>query len=666
MASAYSFGNFELRPDERALLADGEPVRLGGRAFDILLALVERRERLVDFDELLDVVWPGLAVEENNLSVQISSLRKVLGSAAITTVRGKGYRFTAPIRTVTADAAAVRAPLDARPSARAVVCLLGTEGAGTTSPDSLHAWQQQGGQWLGAECGPTARLLLFEALRPAALAALGTARSAVSGARIGMVAIDSCTGSACTALGSATKRATALAEAARPGDILLTADLVSELVPGVDGELEDLGEVDIAGIGVRIFRLHDAGGLTLGPKQRPRADTRPAIAVLPFDGPAPDDLLGEALADQAIAALSRLSGFAVISGLSSRRLRRCGLAHSGIAGILQADYLLCGNCRQSDGQVVLRLQLQDSHEGEVLCTIDLEALSGEAFAATNPLGQRIATRVAQALSAHAIALTRVRSIPELDNHALLTGAVGLMHRASRTEFERARAMLEHLTQRPGCKGVACAWLAKWHVLRAVQGWSPDASLDAKLALELVHRSLADDSRDALALAIGGLVHAYLLKDLRTAGALYDEAVDANPSEPLAWLFSATRLGYVGKGREAEAAADRALQLSPIDPLKYFFDSLAATAALANGNWARSEELCWRSLRGNRTHASTWRTLAFALVMLGRMDEARDAVQRLIGIEPGFTVSRFMDRFPGREGPMAAPWAEALKAAGLPA
>jgi len=92
--NSYRFGRFELRPDERALLSSGQPLRVGARAFDILLALIERRDRLVEFDELLDVVWPGLAVEENNLSVQVSTLRKVLGNDVITTVCGRGYRFT--------------------------------------------------------------------------------------------------------------------------------------------------------------------------------------------------------------------------------------------------------------------------------------------------------------------------------------------------------------------------------------------------------------------------------------------------------------------------------------------------------------------------------------------------------------------------------------------
>jgi len=90
----YRFGRVEVRPATRQLLVDNEPSLLGTRAFDVLLALVERRDRLVTKDELLDLVWPGLVVEENNLQVQVSALRKLLGHKVIATVPGRGYRFT--------------------------------------------------------------------------------------------------------------------------------------------------------------------------------------------------------------------------------------------------------------------------------------------------------------------------------------------------------------------------------------------------------------------------------------------------------------------------------------------------------------------------------------------------------------------------------------------
>jgi TolB-like protein len=94
MNAVFLAGGVEVRSAERRVLVQGKPIALGARAFDLLLVLMEHRDRVVAKDELLEIVWPGIEVEENNLTVQISALRKVLGVGAISTVTGRGYRFT--------------------------------------------------------------------------------------------------------------------------------------------------------------------------------------------------------------------------------------------------------------------------------------------------------------------------------------------------------------------------------------------------------------------------------------------------------------------------------------------------------------------------------------------------------------------------------------------
>ncbi|HUL64237.1 MAG TPA: winged helix-turn-helix domain-containing protein [Burkholderiaceae bacterium] len=87
------FGHFELQRHERRLLADGQPIEVGGRAFDLLLVLADRPGQLVSKRALMDLVWPGVVVEENNLAAQVSALRKLLGGDLIATIPGRGYRF---------------------------------------------------------------------------------------------------------------------------------------------------------------------------------------------------------------------------------------------------------------------------------------------------------------------------------------------------------------------------------------------------------------------------------------------------------------------------------------------------------------------------------------------------------------------------------------------
>ena len=91
------FAHFEISRSQRKLWRAGSLVPLGTRAFDILLALIDRRDRVVAASELLDIVWPDVVVEENNLRVHICALRKHVGASAIVTIPGRGYRFTAPL-----------------------------------------------------------------------------------------------------------------------------------------------------------------------------------------------------------------------------------------------------------------------------------------------------------------------------------------------------------------------------------------------------------------------------------------------------------------------------------------------------------------------------------------------------------------------------------------
>jgi len=99
----FAFGCFLLRPEQQLLLKREAPVRIGGRALDILTALVEKPGELVDKRSLISRVWPNTYVEETNLKVNVAGLRRALEDDPclprfIATVVGRGYRFIAPVR----------------------------------------------------------------------------------------------------------------------------------------------------------------------------------------------------------------------------------------------------------------------------------------------------------------------------------------------------------------------------------------------------------------------------------------------------------------------------------------------------------------------------------------------------------------------------------------
>src|ERR1700758_2580303 len=106
------FGHFSILPHRRQLLAEGRPIRLGGRAFDLLLALIEAPGAVLGKDDLMSRIWPGRIVEENRLQSEIWALRKALGADRdlIQTVSGQGYQFAGEIRELGAGVSAPQVP----------------------------------------------------------------------------------------------------------------------------------------------------------------------------------------------------------------------------------------------------------------------------------------------------------------------------------------------------------------------------------------------------------------------------------------------------------------------------------------------------------------------------------------------------------------------------
>lgn len=462
-----------------------------------------------------------------------------------------------------------------------------------------------------------------------------------------------------------------LTQLAGPGDIVISAAARDRLIPSIDAEVEDLGlcYVKHRKEPVRAFRIGPPGTRPQLAAGLPVADLYPTLAVLPFravEAAAEHRLIGQVLADEVIEELSRAAGLNVISRLSTASFRDRDLGLSTICARLAADYVVSGRFRAAAGQVVLDAELAEASSGRVVWSVRLQERVDRCLHGDREIIGRLVGDVALAVMRREVERARSRPLPTLESYTLLLAGITLMHRLSPQDFTRARLLLETLIERAPRQSIPLAWLAKWHVLKVQQGWAEDQKEDAARALELTRRALDTDPECALALTMDGLVQVHLTKRLDRARQRYDAALAVNPSDSLAWLLRGTLFAFTDDGGRAVDETSRALKLSPLDPQRFYFDALAATAQLTARRYDRAVELAERSLLANRSHTSTLRVMAIGQWYLGRHAEARRSVQELLKLEPNLTIGRYLERSPAAPFATGRAWADALQAAGVPA
>ena len=457
---------------------------------------------------------------------------------------------------------------------------------------------------------------------------------------------------------------------AGPGEIVVSQRVRDGLTPSLDANVEDLGDCYVKGISqpVRAYRIGPPGPQPTVGAAVPFDEMAPSIAVIPFSSHnlANDNgVVGEILAEEIIRRLSHASNLKVVSRLSTTAFSGRNVPLQEIRAHLGADYVLSGAYRAANSHCKLDVELAETQSGRIVWVDTLEGDLSAIVSGEQELIGRLVAGIGAAVTTRELHLSRTRPLPTLRAYTLLMAAVSLMHRLSPPDFEEAHRLLQALIDRGVRHPLPIAWLGNWHVLRIQQGWSHDQARDTYLALECTKRALDMDPDNSLALAVNGFVHVNLLKKFDIAEDSYERALAVNPSNAFAWLLKGTMHAFRSEGERAIEFTERALALSPLDPHRYFYDSLAGTAAISAGRYERAIELAQHSLRANRKHTSTWRVLTVAQWQLGRFDEARASAQELVKLQPTMTVSGWLKGSPSAGYKLGRLAAEVLRKAGVP-
>lgn len=689
--SSVRFGAFELIVDERVLRRDDEHCVIGARAFDVLVALVERRDRVVSKAELLDIAWDGLVVEDNNLSIQISTLRRVLGQGAISTVPGRGYRFTlscdapsrqpalahpesvAPTRRLTAILAACVAKDDQCSSEAAAVRW--SEARGEVIEPHLVA---AGGQPLTLSANDC--LLTFASAITALRAALDlqhrlALRHTVSDPaplRMHMaVVVDDASSSDQAPQEKALQRAAAFVARAGAGEVL-TDGIVQHLarsdasfhfasIRAQQNPLQDQGSEDA-------FRASFAVAHA-GPLYKPTESTsryQPRLAVLPFEceDSEVERYFGDGISEEIITHLALNRHLFVIARGSTLHYRNRRERSVDIARELGVRYLLNGSVRRQGQRLRISAEFSDCHLGRVIWADRFEGQHSEIFDLQERIAIRIAGVIDPCVRESELAQVRLRPTENLDAYDCLLRGLHLQYLQDEHAFEQAGAYFRQAVALDARYAQAHSHLAWWLSMCIGEGRAPQSSELRHQAVEHARRAVEIDPRDAWALSIAGHTYSFLHKQFRIALDMFQQALTINPNSAIAWARSGTTLAYLGRGEEAVERVRNALELSPFDQFAFAF---CTTYGLASLTCERYDEAVWwleKARRLNPRYRAAERLLIAAHCLCGQEEQARAMATGFLQMEPDFHVETLASWYP-LQSPHLERLMQGLLDAGLP-
>lgn len=404
---------------------------------------------------------------------------------------------------------------------------------------------------------------------------------------------------------------------------------------------------------------------TVLPQLDPR-DVMPTLAVLPFKSIVTDkvDVFGFFLADEVARLLGMGRDVNVISRLSTGTLGGERLGFADVHRRLNADFILSGVLSHHGNQVSVSLEFAETETGYVLWAERLPIPYDPANPSTEGLDLVVAN-IRRAIMTNEVRRVHSRPIGDLKLFSVLNGAVGLMHRLSPDDFKRAKGYLELLHEKVPTHPTPLAWMARWHALKAVQGWAEDPRRESESALEHTARALDLDPNHTLALVCEGQVLVHLSHDLDAAEERYNQALANNPNDANGRSLRGMLRGFTDRGQNAKRDTERALHLTPLDPHRFMYLTLAAGASLAAEDYDRALTLTKQSLRLNRAHMSARRMLPVALYCTGDHESARKTADELLTLQPDLRVSDWQKSSPSAEFQNGKRFAKVLKSLGVP-
>jgi adenylate cyclase len=426
-------------------------------------------------------------------------------------------------------------------------------------------------------------------------------------------------------------------------------DQVRDRLPFV---FEDLGEQQVKNIArpVRVYRVRDAGT----DANRPSAPAspvlplpdKPSIAVLPFanmSGDPEQEYFVDGMVEEIITALSRIRWLFVIARNSSFTYKGQAVDVKQVGRELGVRYVLEGSVRKAGNRVRITAQLIDALTGTHLWADRFDGSLEDVFELQEKVASSVAGIIEPALQAAETARSAARPTNDLTAYDLYLRAYAMVWSSAR-QIPEALRLTEQAIARDPRYGPALAWAAVCCHRLLLEGRSEDPEADRVKGTDFARRALEVAGDDPGILANASLALASFGEDIGAMTALVDRALSLNPSFARGWHISGLLRLFAGQPDIAIEHVETSLRLSPRVRVGTQLGLMGGAHFLAR----RFNEAVPKLLLGiqeDPSHPQPYRILAACYAHMGRLDDAREIVERLRAITPIVVPTTFPLRDP---------------------
>jgi TolB-like protein len=455
---------------------------------------------------------------------------------------------------------------------------------------------------------------------------------------------------------------------AEPGGIAISGMVNEGLGNRVEADFADAGEHQVKNIArpIRVWRWSPAPNQTPHVEAKPVSE-KPSIAVLPFDNMSGDpdqEYFSDGIAEDIITALSHFREFFVIARNTTFTYKGKAVKVDQVCRELGVRYLLEGSVRKAGNRVRVTAQLIDGETGAHLWASRFDRDLDDIFAVQDEITQSIVTAVAPETLGAELKRSQFKRAEDLSAWEKVMRARWHINRLTKEDNDIARRLLaEAVAAEPGL-AEAYSTLALCYLNDMLHVWCSDAAEAVAAGEAAARQAVALNGNDANALAVRGILLTFGRHHVEALGH-FRRAIALNPNLAMAHGLMAATLGVRGEYDAACAALARALALSPRDSSRPMWYAGKGIAAYVTERYEDCVANAREALREDPGYASLLRQLTAALGMLGRREEAAEALRLLLERMPGLTISRVRPIVPIADPSAQERWLEGLRRAGLP-